>query len=256
MATGTGASRRGWQGSFPGTAQSGRLRGSSGNPGCAASVQGDTRLPRWAGAGGSVPQDDPRPHQAELSVWWVTVAAPQPERPQPGNRVSEGRDLFKEHLVLFREGFSSFFSSSELSATDVFSSSSFSSLFISLVPEETLLRPSPPDKPAEEAEPHMEVGGARPTRRTGGSPGPAPGVLCSQRAASRTHPALLVCSKRSRRGAGSALPPFPILLPPPPRPSGIRSQPPPAEQGPGALCTHSWQEGQEHVGQTSGKGSK
>lgn len=70
---------------------------------------------------------------------------------------SEGRDLFKEHLVLFREGFSSFFSSSELSATDVFSSSSFSSLFISLVPEETLLRPSPPDKPAKE---HKRLEGA------------------------------------------------------------------------------------------------
>lgn len=82
----------------------------------------------------------------------VTVAVPQPECLQTGNGVSEGRDLFKEHLVLFREGFSSFFSSSELSATDVFSSSSFSSRFISLVPEETLLRPSPPDKPAEEAE--------------------------------------------------------------------------------------------------------
>ena len=114
----------------------------------------------WAGAGGSGLQDDLRPHQAKPSARWVTAAIPQPNRPQPGNRVSEGRDLFKEHLVLFREGFSSFFSSSELSATDVFSSSSFSSLFISPVPEETLLRPSAPDKPDGEAEPHMEVGRA------------------------------------------------------------------------------------------------
>lgn len=159
MATGTAAGRRGWQGPFPGSAQSGRPRGSSGSRGCAASVRGRPRLPQQAGAGGSAPQDDPRPHWAEPSARWVTAAGPQPKRPQPGNRESEGRDLFKEHLVLFREGFSSFFSSSELSATDVFSSSSFSSLFISLVPEETLLRPSPPDKPAEEAEPHREVGG-------------------------------------------------------------------------------------------------
>lgn len=114
------------------------------------------QAPGWAGAGGSVPRDDLRPNWAKPSAWRVRAAGPRPKHPWPGDRESEGRDLFKEHLVLFREGFSSFFSSSELSATDVFSSSSFSSLFISLVPEETLLRPSPPDKPAERAEPHAE----------------------------------------------------------------------------------------------------
>lgn len=161
MAVGSGASRRGWHGGpwWPLPWHDWR-QGSSGSPGCATSGRGHTRLPQWAGAGGSVPQDHPRPYGAVPGAQWVTVAAPQPKCPQPANRVSEGRDLFKEHLVLFREGFSSFFSSSELSATDVFSSSSFSSLFISLVPEDTLLRPSPPDKPAEEEESHMEAGGA------------------------------------------------------------------------------------------------
>lgn len=118
----------------------------------------------WARAGGVCAPGDPRTNQAKPSAWWVLAAGPQPKHPWPGNRESEGRDLFKEHLVLFREGFSSFFSSSELSATDVFSSSSFSSLFISLVPEETLLRPSPPDKPAERA----ELEGPDPQRRLGG----------------------------------------------------------------------------------------
>lgn len=100
----------------------------------------------------------PRPHQAEPGAWCVLNSCAPAQRPPAGNGVSEGRDLFKEHLVLFREDFSSFFSSSELSATDVFSSSSFSSLFISLVPEETLLLPSPPGKPAKEAEPCKEIG--------------------------------------------------------------------------------------------------
>lgn len=137
------------------------------------------QAPGWAGAGGLC-------CRPKLSVWWVLAARPQPKHPWPGNRESEGRDLFKEHLVLFREGFSSFFSSSELSATDVFSSSSFSSLFISLVPEETLLRPSPPDRPAERAEPQAQLEGPDPHRRLGGPPGPASAL------ASQTHPALLL----------------------------------------------------------------
>lgn len=160
----------------------------------------------------------------------VTVAVPQPECLQTGNGVSEGRDLFKEHLVLFREGFSSFFSSSELSATDVFSSSSFSSRFISLVPEETLLRPSPPDKPAEEAE---GVGAS-----WGGG------------------------STASKAGGSLALPHNCTPSPSPPIPPFPGSEPslPPAAQGPGAPCTHSrrdrnTQHKPEATSRTSGKGS-
>lgn len=100
-----------------------------------------------------MPQDDHRTNWAKPSAWQVLGIQTPAQTPLAWEQRLEKRDLFKEHLVLFREGFSSFFSSSELSATDVFSSSSFSSLFISLVPEETLLRPSPPDKPAERAEP-------------------------------------------------------------------------------------------------------
>ena len=47
------------------------------------------------------------------------------------------------HLVRVRGGFNSFFSSSELSATEASSSSSFSSRLISPVPETALARPSP-----------------------------------------------------------------------------------------------------------------
>lgn len=148
----------------------------------------------------------------------VTVAVPQPECLQMGNRVSEGRDLFKEHLVLFREGFSSFFSSSELSATDVFSSSSFSSRFISLVPEETLLRPSPPDKPAEEAE----------------------GVGASWGG---------VHSQQSWRVTGSAPQLHPIPFTPHPTLSRVRAQPSPSSAGPGGSL-HPQPKGQEHAAQT------
>lgn len=149
----------------------------------------------------------------------VTVAVPQPECLQTGNGVSEGRDLFKEHLVLFREGFSSFFSSSELSATDVFSSSSFSSRFISLVPEETLLRPSPPDKPAEEAE---GVGAS-----WGGG------------------------STASKAGGSLALPHNCTPSPSPPHPtlSRVRAQPSPSSAGPGGSL-HPQPKGQEHAAQT------
>lgn len=164
------------------------------------------QAPGWAGARGSVPQDDHRPNWDKPSAWGVLAAGPQPKHPWPGNREIEGRDLFKEHLVLFREGFSSFFSSSELSATDVFSSSSFSSLFISLVPEETLLRPSPPAKPAERAEPHAELEGPDPHRRLG-----VPQALFLQ-----WHAKLILhcCSTLREDGggcAGSALLTLPIL---------------------------------------------
>lgn len=74
-------------GTPPQQAQSGQQWGSSGSPGGAASVGGRTGLPRWAGAGWSTPQDDPRPHRAEPSACWVTAAVPQPKRPQPGNKV-------------------------------------------------------------------------------------------------------------------------------------------------------------------------
>jgi len=206
-------------------------------------VRGRTRLRRWAGAGGSVPQDAPQPHRVEPSAGCVTTAVPQPTRPQPAMGVREGRDLFKEHLVLFREGFSSFFSSSELSATDVFSSSSFSSLFISLVPEETLLRPSPPDKPAEEAEPQTEAGGARPAQGAGGSPSPAPAGLHCRRTASRTHPTSSVGSTRSWRGALPChrSPSFSPHLPGPPE---SEPTPPQHSRGPGAPRTHRQQQGQ------------
>lgn len=166
------------------------------------------------------------------------MAVPQPECLQMGNRVSEGRDLFKEHLVLFREGFSSFFSSSELSATDVFSSSSFSSRFISLVPEETLLRPSPPDKPAEEAE---GVGAG-----WGGHQAPflqccIPGSSCI----TSLQPAKLEGHWLCPTAASHPLHP-PI---PPPTPSRVRAQPSPSSAGPGGSL-HPQPKGQEHAGQT------
>lgn len=240
---GDGSQQERVAGTPPQQAQSGQQWGSSGSPGCATSVGGRRGLPRWAGAGRSAPQDDPRPHRAEPSAWWVTAAVPQPKHPQPGNKV-KGETCSKS--TLFCSGRVSAPSSPLLSYLPPTCSPrppSLPSLF-RWFPRRRCFAPALLTSLLRKQSHTWRLEGPDPHGGLGGSPGLAPAALHRQHAASRTHPASLARSKRSWRGAGCAQPPLPVLLPPPPSPARVRAQPPPAEQGPGASCVPSWQEGQ------------
>lgn len=232
MATGTGASRRGWRGPFLGTAQSGRLRGSSGSLGCATSVRGRMRLPWWAGAGGSALQDTPGLTGPSAAPGGSLQPYPSPNAPGQGTEQVKGETCSKS--TLFCSGRVSAPSSlllSYLPLTCSLRPPSLPSLFrwfprrrcFAPAPLTSLLRKQSHTRRLEGPDPHGELGGPQ-------------ALLLLRCIASARHPASPVRSTRSQTGCW--LCPATTLRPSPPTPGPPESEPniPTSRAGPRGLC--------------------